>query len=318
MFCLIRSHGACHILQADGLESHALEFLAHFHILFYGVHRTLGVADTAGGDGILGGILHGCIQRSFAVAEVVECVKDTDDVDAVLDGKLDELFHNVIMIVLISQQILSTQQHLQLVVGQVFPEFPQTFPRIFVQIPQTGVKGRTAPALNGIVPCLVHGRQNIGVVCIRQTGRHKRLVCITQNGFCELYFSHIEPPRLSTVFVSAAFPAYHTAPHTIPRVSALTFLVYHKVISFSIIFPKLFSFFCVNAFLLMGKRYKSHLFSLAFFAGQHSEKRKPHTRLVCAVSGKTKHLHRRFCQCRCLYRRMFQSSFASVQKRNVL
>ena len=32
---------------------------------------------------------------------------------------------------------------------------------------------------------------------------------------------------------------------------ARTLLVYHKVISFSIIFPKLFLFFCVNAFWLM-------------------------------------------------------------------
>ena len=199
VFCFIRSHGASHILQADGLESHTLELLAHFHILFDGVHRTLGIADTARGNGVLGGILHGRIQRGFAVAEVIECIEDPDNVDTVLDGQFDELFHNVIMIVLISQQVLSTQQHLQLVVGQVLPEIPQPFPRVFVQIPQTRVKGRTAPALNGIIPCLVHCRQNVCIVCIRQTGCHERLVCITQNGFRKLYFSHIEPPRLSTV-----------------------------------------------------------------------------------------------------------------------
>ena len=190
LLSLVGAHGTSHILQADGLEAHALEFPAHFDILFYSVHRALGVADTAGSDGVLGCILHRCVECGFTVPEIVQRIEDTDDVNSVFNGKLDELFYHVIMIVLIAQQILAAQQHLELVVRQIFPQLPQALPRIFVQIAQAGVKCCTAPAFNGIIPRLIHYRQNVGIICIGQSGCHQGLIGIPQNSFCKLHLFH--------------------------------------------------------------------------------------------------------------------------------
>ena len=63
------AHGAGHVLQADGLEAHGLEFLTHGDVFFDRVHRALGVGDTAGGDGVLGRVLHRCVQCGAQVTE---------------------------------------------------------------------------------------------------------------------------------------------------------------------------------------------------------------------------------------------------------
>ena len=83
----------------------------------------------------------------FHVAGVVERVEDADDIDAVADRALDELFHHVVRIVLVAQDVLAAQQHLQLGVGQGLAQLAQALPRILVQEAQAGVKRGAAPAL---------------------------------------------------------------------------------------------------------------------------------------------------------------------------
>ena len=188
---LVRAHGAGHILQADGIEAHVLELLAHLDVLFDRVDRALGVRDTAGGDGVLGRVLLGGFQRGGDVAEVVQRVKDTQDVDAVLDGQLDELLDDVVMIVLVAEQVLAAKQHLQLGVGHGLADVAQSLPGILAQVTQAGVERSAAPAFHRIVAGLVHFRQDIGKIGIRKTGRHQRLVGITKDSFSNLNFFHV-------------------------------------------------------------------------------------------------------------------------------
>ena len=185
------AHGAGHILEADGLEAHLDQLLAHLHVLLHGVHRALGVGDAAGGDDVaivlLGVGLHG-LQGGLDVAEVVEGVKDANDVDAVLDGQLYKLLHHVVVVVLVAQQVLAPEQHLELGVGHVLADVAQPLPGILPQVAQAGVEGGAAPALHRVVPGLVHGFEDVLEVGVGQTGRHQGLVGVSKDCFGDLDF----------------------------------------------------------------------------------------------------------------------------------
>ena len=155
------------------------------------MHRTLGITDTAGSDGPGCRILFHCIQGGSQVAEIVQRIEDTDNVNTVLDAQFNEFFDNIIMIVLVTQQVLSAKQHLQPGIGHIFADVPQPLPGIFSQITQAGVKGRATPAFHGIVSGLVHHGQDFFEICIRQPGRHQGLVGVAHYGFGKLYFFHI-------------------------------------------------------------------------------------------------------------------------------
>ena len=191
VFSLIGAHGAGHVLQADGVEAHGLQLLAHVDVLLDGVHRRLRIGNTAGGDGVLGGVLLGRLEGRLDVAEVVEGVENSQDVDAVLDGQLNKLFDDVVMVMLIAEQILAAKQHLQLRVRHGLADAAQPLPRIFAQIPQAGVERGAAPALYGVIPGLVHFGQNGLEIGIGQTGRHQGLVGVAQDSFRDLYFFHL-------------------------------------------------------------------------------------------------------------------------------
>ena len=48
------------------------------------------------------------------IADIVQAVKDTDNIDSVGDGFLYEILHHVVGIVVVSKNILAAEQHLQL------------------------------------------------------------------------------------------------------------------------------------------------------------------------------------------------------------
>ena len=86
----------------------------------------------------------------FQIADIVQSIKNTDDVDAVGDGFLDEILHHVIGIMPVTQHILAPEQHLQLGVGHLPAQNTQPLPWILVEEAQAGVEGRPAPALGGV------------------------------------------------------------------------------------------------------------------------------------------------------------------------
>ena len=200
VLCLIGTHRARHVFQADGVEAHGLELLAHLDVLFHSVDRALRVGDTAGSDGVLAAVLLGGFQSGLDVAEVVQCVEDTQDVDAVFDGQLDELFHNVVMIVLVAQQVLAAKEHLQLRVGHQSADIAQALPRILAEIAKAGVERRAAPALDRIITGLVHFGKNFLKIGVRQTGCHQRLIRITKDSFSDLNFFYV----ISSIIITPA------------------------------------------------------------------------------------------------------------------
>ena len=136
----------------------------------------------------MGLFLLGSGNRRLQVADIIERVKNSDDIDAVGNGLLDEILQNVVRIVAVAQGILAAEQHLQFGVGHQLTDSPQAIPGVLVQKADTGVKGGAAPNLSGIETNLVHFRQDRSHLIDGHTGCNQRLVGVTQHGLCDFYF----------------------------------------------------------------------------------------------------------------------------------
>ena len=142
-----------HVLYADGAHAHALHLPGHLHILVQRVDGTGGVGYGAGGHGPA---LHRLFYCHLKVVQVVQGVKNTDDVYAVFHGGTDKTPHHIIAVVLVAQNVLPSQQHLQLGIGHLGPYLTQTLPGVLVEKAQAHVEGGSAPALHRVEAGLVH------------------------------------------------------------------------------------------------------------------------------------------------------------------
>ena len=73
------------------------------------MNRRLGVGN--GALRLAAGLL-ALVNSGFDVAEVVQCVENTDDINAVLHALANESANGVVRIMLVTQDVLATQQHL--------------------------------------------------------------------------------------------------------------------------------------------------------------------------------------------------------------
>ncbi len=189
--CGLRIHNARHILDAYGLNAHALKLLCEPDIALDVVNGACGVAD---GARCMSAALNGLVNSRLDVSQVVECVEYADDVDAVFNALSDEKANDIVGIMLVAQKILTSEEHLQLCVRARLANLAQTLPRIFVEIAQAGVKCGTAPALERIVARLV----KLGQYCLEilkgHTGRDKRLVRVSEDSLSEIYFHIFRSP----------------------------------------------------------------------------------------------------------------------------
>ena len=150
---LIRKQKSCHILDTDGVCSHLLDTLCHGYPVIQGVSIAQGVGKR---DLNVTAFLTGSIDRCLKVTKVVQTVENTDNVDTVCDGLLYEVLNHIIGIVTISQNVLATEQHLQLRVLETVTELTKTLPRIFLQETKARVECSAAPALYGMIADLIH------------------------------------------------------------------------------------------------------------------------------------------------------------------
>ena len=123
------------------------------------------------------------LDRAFEVTDVVQSIEDTDDVDAVFDGFLDEFLDDVIGVMTITEDVLASEKHLQF---RVFADFfgqTKPFPRIFVEETEAGIERRAAPNFQGVVTDLVEFFQGEEDFLRRHAGGEKRLVSIPKCSF---------------------------------------------------------------------------------------------------------------------------------------
>ena len=184
---LIRQQQVGHILDADRIRAHLLDLLGQLEEVFLGVHRADRVAD---GDFAVAAVFLGGLDGLLEVAQIVQRIEDADDVNAVLDGLFDELIHHVVRIMLVAENVLAAEEHLQLGVGHRLAQRAQALPRIFVQKAHAGVERRAAPALQRIVADLIQLVRDGQHLLQAHTGCGLRLVRVAQNGIGDKHLSH--------------------------------------------------------------------------------------------------------------------------------
>ena len=181
----IWSQQSCHVLDTQGISAHVLNPLGNILPVVQGVGIAQGVAQCNLRMSFfpVGG-LYSCLQ----VADIIQTVKDTDNINTVGNGLLYKVLHNIVCIMVISQDVLSAEQHLQLGVLKSVSQFPQSLPGIFLQETEAGIKGSAAPALNRMVAYLVHLINNGQHLLSGHSGRKQRLVGVTKDGFHNLHW----------------------------------------------------------------------------------------------------------------------------------
>ncbi len=167
------------------------------------------------GDGVgkghlkVGPLFLDLIGRHSHVAQVVQGVKNPDDVDAVPHSALHEFPHHVVSIVPVPHQVLPPQEHLELGILEALSQEPQPFPGVFVQEAHTRVEGRPSPDFQGGVPHLIHDLRHREHVFGAKPGGHDGLVRIPQGGLHDphsaplqgalggtvVFFGLLKPPR---------------------------------------------------------------------------------------------------------------------------
>ena len=168
-----------HVLDADHIRTHLLQLAGQ-------LHKVGLVVD--GGHGIAEGGLHlpavfpGGLDGLLQIAHVVERVENADDVNAVFNALGAERVHHVVGIVLVTQNVLAAEQHLQLGVLHMLADGAQTLPRVLVQKTHAGIEGGAAPALQRIVADGVQRFQRGQHVLNGHAGGRLGLVGVTQDG----------------------------------------------------------------------------------------------------------------------------------------
>ena len=85
-----------------------------------------------------------CINRDFEVTNIVECIKDAEYANTMLGCLLNELLYHVVGVVVIAEQVLTAEKHLNWRL-EVFLQDIQALPRILIKEAQAAIKRSTPP-----------------------------------------------------------------------------------------------------------------------------------------------------------------------------
>ena len=118
----------------------------------------------------------------FHIARIVKRVKNTDNVNAVFNRLFNEHINHVIGIMLVAEQVLTAQKHLQLGVGHMLFKGAQSLPRVLVQKAHTRVKRSAAPTFKAPVAYRIKLFKRGKHILNTHTRSRLRLVRITENG----------------------------------------------------------------------------------------------------------------------------------------
>ena len=118
----------------------------------------------------------------FHIARIVERVENTDDINAVFDRLFNEHINHIVRIVLVAEQVLPAQKHLQLGVGHMLFKGTKPLPRVLVQKAHTRVKRSAAPTFKAPVAYRVKLFKRGEHILNTHARSRLRLVRVTENG----------------------------------------------------------------------------------------------------------------------------------------
>src|ERR1041384_1975284 len=94
-------------------------------VLLLGVKHIAGVANSTLG---YTASLENSLDTDFELVDVVESIKDTENVDTILLGLLDEVLDGIVGKRRVGDAVGTTQEHLERNVGHQLPHLPEAVP----------------------------------------------------------------------------------------------------------------------------------------------------------------------------------------------
>ena len=137
--------------------------------------------------------LEGGLDGGLQIAQIVHGVEDAEYIDAVGGRALDELPYHIVCVVAITEDILSTEQHLHRRIRHGLLEDADALPGILTQETDTGIEGGAAPGLERPEPHLIELFCNRQHIVDTHAGRKQGLMRIAQYYFSDakwFYFAH--------------------------------------------------------------------------------------------------------------------------------
>ncbi len=194
--CDIRAQQPGHVLDADGVRAHVLDAFAHVDPQIDGMHLAHRVRH-----GPLRMFVDSqrCLDCSLEIAQIIQRVKNPENVDAVYRAALDELLDQIVGVMAIAEDVLTAKQHLLRRVGHRGLETTDALPRILTKVANAGVERGAAPGLNrpeANPVQLVRDRQHVvdAHACCQET-----LVRIAQHEFGDTEWFLIAHERESLI-----------------------------------------------------------------------------------------------------------------------
>ena len=171
------------------MHAHFLQLDSQVNKGLVGVERADGINETALYMRLLL-CFQGCSNSSLQVGNVVQCIEDTEHAYAVLGSLSYESTNYIVGIMVVAQQILAAEQHLNRGV-QVCLEGIKTLPWILVQETEAGIIGSTAPGFQCVVTDLVQSGQHRKHLLCTHASCQQGLMSITQYGLGNFYRTKI-------------------------------------------------------------------------------------------------------------------------------
>jgi hypothetical protein len=114
--------------------------------------------------------------------------------DAIALGGVHETSDDIVRVVAIAHEVLTSQQHLQRSLGTVLLDGAETLPRILVQESQGGIERRPAPDFERPVSYAVHLAENRQHIADLHARGPQRLVSVAKCRISNVYRSHLGDP----------------------------------------------------------------------------------------------------------------------------
>ena len=182
--CLVWYKKSSHILDTDRICTHLLNLSCHVLPIIHCISITKCIRKC---NLCMSIFLVCCLYSCLKVTDIIQTVKDTNDINTICDTLLYEILYNIIRIWAVSKDILSTEQHLKLCILESITELTKSVPWILFQETETSVECSTTPALYGMVTNFIHFINNWQHLLCCHTSCNQRLVCISQHSFGNLY-----------------------------------------------------------------------------------------------------------------------------------
>ena len=134
LLCGVRTAQAGHVLDAQGVGTHLLEFLRKLHVILERIFIALivediaRVTDRAFTDRVC--FAYG-LHRGLKVGQVIERIEDPENIHAVLGRMFHERLHDVVWIIGVPHRVGAAEEHLKTDIWHSLAQLTQALPRIF-------------------------------------------------------------------------------------------------------------------------------------------------------------------------------------------